>query len=80
MGAQVVWDSASRTATLSKGDREIEVFADSSIALVNGEAVQLEAGVQIKGSRTFVPARVVAEALGGQVWWDSRRREVVVAW
>ena len=45
---------------------------------VNGRALYIPQGVLLENGRTLVPVRVLAEALGAQVDWDSVTGEVAV--
>ena len=59
------------------------VFADSDSAkkitiLVNGEKIEPEVPAQIIESRTMVPLRFIAEALGNTVEWDAKKRAALV--
>jgi carboxyl-terminal processing protease len=79
MGAYVNWDPVSRAVTLEKEDTTLTISTNGGTSLLNGEAYTMETPL-IRGDRTFLPARAVANALGGQVWWDANVKEVVVAW
>jgi carboxyl-terminal processing protease len=70
MGATVIWDDFCRKATVRKGMTVIEIPV--------GQSGDVEA--VIRNGRVFIPARAVAEALGGRVWWDAQRLEVIVDW
>jgi hypothetical protein len=48
------------------------------MAWVNGEEVALEAPPVLRGGRTLVPIRFIAESLGAEVEWDAARRAVVI--
>ncbi len=80
MGAEVLWDADNRTAVLQKDGLEIEIPIGQSQGLLNGEPFELLGSAQLRDSRTYVPARAVAEALGGRVWWDDVHHEVVIDW
>ena len=71
LGAAVAWDGATGTATLTSGDIEIKITIGAAAATVNGEEKPLDAPAFIENSRTYLPVRFVAEALGGTVAWDG---------
>ncbi len=71
LGAAVAWDGATSTATLTCGDIEIKITIGAQTATVNGEEKPLDAPAFIENSRTYLPVRFVAEALGGTVAWDG---------
>ncbi len=71
LGAEVAWDGATSTATLTSGDIEIKITIGATTATINGEEKPLDAPAFIENSRTYLPVRFVAEALGGTVAWDG---------
>ena len=71
LGATVAWDGATSTATLTSGTIEIKITIGATTATVNGEAKPLDAPAFIENSRTYLPVRFVAEALGATVNWDG---------
>lgn len=79
MGANVTWDQSTQTVTIHKGSNLLEIPIGNRDALLNGKSYTMDTPI-LKNGRTFLPARAVAEALGGRVWWDAGKKEVVVAW
>lgn len=78
LGAEVVWDDAARTVTLTKGD-DVAVFTIGSASYtVNGEAKTADVAPEIVNSRTMLPARFVAEAFGAVVGWDAGTQTVLI--
>jgi len=73
MGAHVAWDGITRTVTMTRG---------ATVAtLVIGQPVPGGVGTPtISNSRTFVPLRFVAEALGADVKWDGATQSIEVVW
>ena len=71
LGASIDWDGATSTATLKTADTEIKITVGAATATVNGQSVTLDAPAFIENSRTYMPVRFVAEALGGSVAWDG---------
>ena len=71
LGATVAWDGATSTATLTSGTTEIKITIGATTAIVNGEEKPLDAPAFIENSRTYLPVRFVAEALGATVNWDG---------
>lgn len=49
---------------------EIKMTIGENVGYVNGEAKTLDAAPIIRGNRTMLPVRFVAENLGAQVAWD----------
>ena len=71
LGATVVWDAQTKTATAKKDDKTVVLTIDSKVAMVNGQAVELEAAAKIVGNRTFVPVKFIGEQFGLNVEWDE---------
>lgn len=78
LGAEVIWNEASRTVTITQNDTTILLTIDSQTALINGQADQMQVPARILNSRTFVPLRFVAENLDANVEWDGVNRMVLV--
>ena len=79
IGAEVVWDDAARTVTLTKGDDVVVFTIGSETYTVNGEAMTADVAPEITNGRTMLPARFVAEAFGAVVGWDPATRTVIIS-
>lgn len=79
LGAQVEWESETSTAVMQSDTAEIRVTIGSDKAYVNGEEYTLDVPAQLVESRTLVPVRFIAEALGALVGWNSDTQTVVIA-
>jgi len=77
--SDIVWDAATQTVTITKGDKKVEMTIGSSTITVNGEAKTMEVAPEITGGRTMLPARYVAEGLGYVVGWDPSSRTVLIS-
>ena len=71
-GADVQWDDATRTVTITLGDKIIKMPIDSSTYELSGRTFNLDVPARIMNGRTMVPVRVVAESLDKQVFWDNK--------
>ena len=78
-GADVQWDDASHTATVTHGDLTVRLTIGSSIAEVNGVARAMDTVPVLKEDRTMVPVRYLSEFLGAVVDWDDASRTVIVS-
>jgi hypothetical protein len=78
LGAEVVWDDAARTVTLTKGDTTVVFTIGSTSYTVNGEAKTADVAPEITNDRTMLPARFVAEAFGAVVGWDAATQTVLI--
>ncbi len=74
------WDNASRTVTIvdANSSTTIQLTIGSKYLFVNGTPTLMDVAPEITSSRTMLPARWVAEALGAAVGWDSATRTVVI--
>lgn len=78
LGAEVKWDAETRTVTVSKGDKTVQLTVGSNVALVNGQEISLDVPASIIQGRTLVPARFLANALGAKVDWVPIGQIVVI--
>ncbi|MBQ9932186.1 MAG: hypothetical protein IJO79_07515 [Firmicutes bacterium] len=79
LGADVFWDNDTRTATVKKDDKVIQVPIGADHYLVNGVKYTQDAPAEIVERRTFVPIRCIAEALACDVEWENTNRLVIIA-
>lgn len=75
LGADVAWDGATKTATITKGELQLKLKVGGK-ALKNNLPVALDVPPQIVGGRLMVPLRFVAETLNCRVKWDEASRTV----
>ena len=84
LGAAVGWDAAQQKATVTLGDKEVELWIGQNRARVNGAYQYIDPTNQnvvpivVPPGRTMLPLRFVAEALGCQVEWNGVTQEVTV--
>lgn len=60
----IAWDGATSTATLTGSEVKISITIGASYMTVNGEKVALDSPALIENSRTYLPVRAIANALG----------------
>ncbi len=75
LGADVAWDSATKTATITKGELQLNLKVAGK-ALKNNLLVVSDVPPQIVEGRLMVPLRFVAETLNCRVKWDEVSRTV----
>jgi hypothetical protein len=76
LGASVVYQNGQINAT---GDgRNIALQIGSTNATVNGQTQTLDSPPFVEGSRTLVPLRFVAQALGANVDWNNNTSTVTI--
>jgi flagellum-specific peptidoglycan hydrolase FlgJ len=81
LGAQVEWNEQNRTVHIVKGHRAVLLRIDNRLVEYNtdGKTFDLcDVPPQITDGRTFVPLRLVSNALGVAVSWDGATRTVYV--
>ena len=78
LGATIEWDDATQTVTGIKGDTVIKLTIGKNIATINGQEKTLDAVPQLRNSRTMIPLRFVAEALGCKVDWSDSNNLVII--
>lgn len=80
IGATVLWDGESRTVSVNKGNRSMLLKIDSRLVRYNnGEIYNLsDVAPIIINERTYVPLRLVSNALGIGIKWEETTRTVYV--
>lgn len=75
----VSWNEYTKTAIITYNGNTVSFTAGSGIVNINGEDTYMENGVtaEIKDGRMFVPFRVLGEALGAEVNWDSNTKTAI---
>jgi plastocyanin len=76
IGAEVGWDDATKSVTVTKDGSTIQLTIGSTKAIVNGSAQTLLVAPQLIDSSTFVPVRFLAENFGISVAYDEKTRTV----
>ena len=75
----VSYDEATKTVTIKKDDKEVQLVIGSTSIMVNGEAKTMDVAPEITNDRTFLPARYVAEGLGYSVGWNPTTQSVIIS-
>ena len=78
MGANVDWESNTRTAVAIKPEVRVEMRIDSKIFMRNGAYVLCDVEARIINDRTMIPTRAFAESVGATVDWDHANRTVII--
>ena len=78
LGADVDWDSETRTITATKGGLVVKATIGDKNIYVNGVKITMDVAPIIADDRTLVPVRFVSEALGCDVDWDGDTRTVYI--
>ncbi|MBO5742774.1 MAG: DUF4962 domain-containing protein, partial [Clostridia bacterium] len=69
--ATVEWLEASEKVLIKSNGKTVEFNLNSSVMLVDGEEVTLDAPPQMIDNRVYVPLRALAESLGKKVSYDK---------
>lgn len=78
IGAEVSWNGSSRTVTIIRASKEINITIGEKTAIVNGVYVPLEVPAMISEERTMLPLRFVAEQLSQNVGYDAETKSVYI--
>jgi len=82
LGAEVSWDNDNRTVHISKGDMHVVLPIDSHLIEYTNDTETIfnlsDVAPIIKEDRTFVPIRLVSNALGVGIDWDNDKRAVII--
>jgi hypothetical protein len=76
--SNIIWDGVSRTVTLLKGDRVVQMTIGSKTMIVNGVIVTMDTEAKIRNGRVVVPLRWIAQSLGVGISWDSSTQTIVL--
>lgn len=74
----IIWDAVSKTVTIIKGDRVIQMTVGSKTMLLNGAAIVMDVAPEIVSGRTMIPLRFAGQALGAEILWDAATQTVTV--
>ncbi len=82
LGADVSWNQATKTASVEQDGIRCDITIGKADMLVtengNTSTVTMDTQAVLKDSRTFVPIRYVAEALGAWVGWSDAYKTVEI--
>jgi len=84
LGAKVDWNPTVKEITITRNDKTIRLRIGSKEAFIKeegqtGETKEiLDAPPELMKGRTFVPLRFVASALGSELNYDSKLREITI--
>jgi hypothetical protein len=78
LGMEVGFDSATSTAILSAPNLNITHVIHTAQISVNGAIQTFDVLSTIMDGRTLVPVRMLAEAIGAEVEWDTATRTAII--
>ena len=79
LGGEVNWDGENRLVRVNSNGKNIELKIDSQIIKIDGKDVKIDQAAIIKGDRTYVPIRFIAENLDMVVNYINESREIEIS-
>ena len=80
IGGDVQWDGDKRVVTVNSHGRELILPIDSKKITVDGKDIAIDQAAIIKGDRTYVPIRFIAENLEMNVNYIHESREIEISY
>ncbi|ABO49167.1 copper amine oxidase domain protein [Desulforamulus reducens MI-1] len=75
----VQWHHVFETVTLKRKDTTLQLQVGINQAIKNDLVEELDISPIMKGDRTYLPARWIAESLGYQVQWNEKSKTMVIS-
>ena len=79
LGGEVVWDNATKTASIDKDDTSVTITIGQKEITVNGQKQAISTSAQIISGRTYVPLRALGEALECDITWVNATKTVEIS-
>lgn len=79
LGATVNYNSSTKAITIKKGSTNLVMTIGSKTGTRNGQKISFEAAPIVKNGNTFVPLRVVADALNAKINYDAKTNGIHIA-
>ncbi|WP_018963477.1 copper amine oxidase N-terminal domain-containing protein [Coprothermobacter platensis] len=77
-GYSVGWDESQKMVTISGMGHIVELWSDSTTAMVDGGPLKVDASPQIIDGVMVVPVRFIVESMGLSVAWSDSTRKVEI--
>ena len=78
LGGEVIWDNATKTASIDKEGTIVTITIGQQAIDVNGVKQQISTPAQIVSGRTYVPLRALGEALDCNITWINETKTVKI--
>ncbi|TBL78359.1 hypothetical protein EYB31_15095 [Paenibacillus thalictri] len=80
LGLSLDWQKAGEQykLTIAGKQKNITLTTGQSVALVNGQKVNMDTGANYKQGRVYVPFRFISDALGIRLQWDADNRIAIM--
>lgn len=72
------WNADTKTATIFKGDRIVQMTIGNNVVTVNGAQVVMDTVPEIVDGRVMLPIIYLGQAFGAEMTWDGDARTVTV--
>lgn len=69
LGGKADWNPETKEVKITIDDKVVSMVIGSNVAIVNGQAVNLEVPPEIKEGNTFVPLRFISDAFDFEIEW-----------
>ena len=79
LGGEVVWDNATKTASIDKDGTLVTIAIGEKAISVNGTKQSISTPAQIISGRTYVPLRALGEALECDITWVNETKTVEIS-
>lgn len=79
LGGEVMWDNATKSVTVLKDEKIITAIIGEKFILENGSAVNVSTPAQVIDGRTYIPLRVMGEALDCNITWVNETKTVEIS-
>ncbi|AZN43232.1 ABC transporter substrate-binding protein [Paenibacillus albus] len=79
LGGKAAWDASSKTVMATKDSTTVKLTVGSHSAYINGQYTYLDSAPYISGGKTFVPVRLISEAFGKWVNFNSYTSTVAIS-
>ncbi|MDP4182627.1 MAG: stalk domain-containing protein [Bacillota bacterium] len=76
--ADIKWDGATKTVSVSKKGNNISFKIGSKEVAVNNKKVTIDVPAMIVDEQTMLPVRTICELLGAEVNLDAERQEIII--
>lgn len=71
LGAEVIWNQKAQTVTIIEGSNKIILTINSNKVTLNGKEITIDVPAQVNQGTTYVPIRMISQALGGKLTYDA---------
>ncbi|MDQ0166178.1 copper amine oxidase N-terminal domain-containing protein [Bacillus horti] len=75
LGSNVTWNQGQKSITITKGEHEVVLIANSRNVKINGIEMQIDVPAQIDRGTTYVPLRFINQVFGGFMEWYQAEKE-----